>query len=52
MKLPDGKVSAKERRQLCSQGGGEGVGRSGARGGRCSMFTQAQIMEELSIDSY
>lgn len=39
MKLPDSKVSAKERRQLCSQGVGEGVGPNAARGGRCSMFT-------------
>lgn len=41
MKLPGGKVSAKERRQLCSWGEGEGVGPSAAKGGRCSMFTRS-----------
>lgn len=52
MKLPDGKVSAKERRRLCSQGGGEGVGpnAAGVVGTQC--LHELRFVEEISIDSY
>lgn len=51
-KLPDDKVSAKERRWLCSQGGGGGVGPSAARAVGAMCLHQLKFTEEISIDSY
>lgn len=52
MKLPGGKVSAKEKWRLCSQGGG-GVWDPtppGVVGAQC--LHELKFMEEISIDSY